>query len=483
MTKNNRREIFLVYDYFSADSIIPNGLNYRYLQKYIQNSFDMDNMPYNEIEEIYEDPIAVWNGDNLLHDVFNGFTSINNVSRKKLNTIYLYSVCPYGGAQSAFGEKNRLNEGYSFFNFISSKSLEYIKTNENYFLFINYTNEGIIDYKWFDTIYSEIERLDIPHNKIIFAISDFNIETNFNIWYSKNGKNKGKINVVYFNWSRPTKAKEYLAILNNTKTKSNPHANGRSIVTKNKIRKNTKRPYKFLNFNRRIRNHRLYTILYFYHKNIINDVLISYDFTDEKCVGFCDTSVDVGQWIHPLNLDNDQIIYLGNIKNIINKILNEVPKKTIDYENIGDVSGLNFENDKPFLDSYIHIISETNFFDIGGYFSEKTWKPIGNLQPFIMMGPHNSLEELKKLGFKTFYPFINEDYDKIENNEIRFVTVLNEIYRLSTLSKEEIHKWYNSISDVLEHNQKLLLSSKSLNVYYKDLRSKINEIYENNTFG
>lgn len=474
MTKNNRREILLVYDYFSADSIIPNGINYRYLEKYIQNSFDMDNMPYNEIEEIYENPISVWNGDNLLHDVFNGFTSINNVSRKKLNTIYLYTICPFGGARSAFGEKNSVNESYSFFNFISDKSLEYIKTNKNYFLFVNYTNEGVLDYEWFDIIYSELDRLDIPHNKIIFAISDFNIETNFNIWYSKNGKKRGKINVLYFNWSRPTKTKEYLAILNNTKTKSNPHANGRSIVTRNKIRKNTKRPYKFLIFNRRIRNHRLYSLLYFYYKNIIDDMLISYDLTDKRCIDIGDTSIID-------NIQHNNNLYLGDTKNILDKILNNVPKKTIDYENIGDVSGLNFENDKPYLESYIHIISETNFFEIGGYFSEKTWKPIGNLQPFIMMGPHNSLEELKKLGFKTFHPFINEDYDKIENNETRFVTVLNEIYRITTLSKDEIHKWYNSILDVLEHNQKLLLSSKSLNVYYKDLISKINKIYENNT--
>jgi hypothetical protein len=474
MDVKTKKEIMLVYDYISAKSILPNGLNFRYLNKYIENSFDMGQVPFNEIEDTYENPISVWNGDNILHDIFNGIVSTINVNPKKTNTIYLYTICPFGGARSSFGEENTLNDGYSFFNFISTASLNHIRKTKNYFLFVNYTNEGVLDTNWFNIMYSEMTKLNIPPNKVIFGISDYNIEENFNKWYINNGDNKEKINILYFNWSRPAKAKEYLAILKNKKTKSNPHANNRSIVTKDKIKRKTKREYKFLNFNRRIRNHRLFTLLYFFHKNIIDDVLISYDLTDKRCI-------DIENEPTIRSIQNNDNFYLLNIKHVFNNILNNVPKKTIDYENLGDISGLNFENDKPYLDSYIHIISETNFFELGGYFSEKTWKPIGNLQPFIMIGPPNSLEELKKLGFNTFHPFINEDYDKIENNEVRLASVLNEIYRLSMLSNEEIHKWYFSIMDILEHNQKLLLSSKSLNIYYKELISKINKIYENNT--
>jgi hypothetical protein len=43
--------------------------------------------------------------------------------------------------------------------------------------------------------------------------------------------------------------------------------------------------------------------------------------------------------------------------------------------------------------------------------SEKIFKPISNLQPFLVIGDYLTLAELKKLGFKTFSPFIDESYD------------------------------------------------------------------------
>jgi hypothetical protein len=473
MDNSLKKQILLVYDYISVNGILPNGLNHRYLDTYIQNSFCIDNTLYDKIEHLYENPTSVWHGDNVIADAFDGYTSINKVSTKKSNTIYLYTICPFGGAKTSFGENDTLHKGFSFFKFISTKSLDYIKTNNNYFLFINYTNEGVIDHNWFNIIYDELSNLNLPPNKIIFGISNFNIKENFNDWYDANGNGREKIHTIYFNWSRPTKAKEYLAILDNSTTECNPHANNRSIVTKSKIKKETKRPYKFLNFNRRIRAHRLYSILYFFYKNIVPDILISYDFTDKLCI-----DIDNDQAIKNILYSDD--FYVKDTKIILDKIISNAPKKTIDYENIGSVSGLNYENDKPYLDSYIHITSETNFFDCGGYFSEKTWKPIGNLQPFIMIGSHKSLYELKKMGFKTFHPFINENYDNIKNNEDRLIAVLSEIHRISTLSKEDIHDWYFSIMDVLEHNQQLLLSNKSLSVYYKELVNNINAIYENN---
>ena len=41
----------------------------------------------------------------------------------------------------------------------------------------------------------------------------------------------------------------------------------------------------------------------------------------------------------------------------------------------------------------------------------KIFKPVSNLQPFIVFGDYLTLAELRKLGFKTFEPFIDESYD------------------------------------------------------------------------
>jgi hypothetical protein len=107
-----------------------------------------------------------------------------------------------------------------------------------------------------------------------------------------------------------------------------------------------------------------------------------------------------------------------------------------------------------YSESYIHIVSESSFDEsLDPFFSEKTWRPIMNLQPFLFVGNCNSLAKLTKLGFKTFHPFINETYDTIQEPRARFLMIEQEIKNLASKSMQEIHDWYYSITDILVHNQ------------------------------
>ena len=72
----------------------------------------------------------------------------------------------------------------------------------------------------------------------------------------------------------------------------------------------------------------------------------------------------------------------------------------------------------PYTDSMLTLVSETTV-DKNNIIYRKTVKPIGHQHPFIVMGSIGTLEELKKKDFKTFHPFINEDYDLIENTNER----------------------------------------------------------------
>ena len=117
------------------------------------------------------------------------------------------------------------------------------------------------------------------------------------------------------------------------------------------------------------------------------------------------------------------------------------------------------------MDSYIHVVTETNFYEPGLYFSEKTWKPILNFQPFIQVNYTNSLQALKEMGFKTFHPFIDESYDLIEDHTERIVAISNEIKRLDSLSIDEIDAWYNSIKDILIHNRNHALKYRQENEF------------------
>jgi hypothetical protein len=124
------------------------------------------------------------------------------------------------------------------------------------------------------------------------------------------------------------------------------------------------------------------------------------------------------------------------------------------------------ENNKKevYADSYIHIVSETLFDDFSSPFmSEKTFRPIANLQPFIYVGNYLALEELKRLGFKTFHPYIDESYDLERDPKKRFYLIEQEIKKFVDMSQEQIHKWYYSVADILIFNQRHFMSLKDYN--------------------
>ena len=114
---------------------------------------------------------------------------------------------------------------------------------------------------------------------------------------------------------------------------------------------------------------------------------------------------------------------------------------------------------KYFDDSYFSIITETLFYTDSNYgvdstfITEKTFKCLGCMHPFVMLGRPYSLKELRRIGYKTFSPFINEAYDSIENNEERLIAVFKEIQRLISKPAGEWIEWQTNIKEIVEHNK------------------------------
>jgi hypothetical protein len=165
---------------------------------------------------------------------------------------------------------------------------------------------------------------------------------------------------------------------------------------------------------------------------------------------------------------NWQKIY-GSISNVVgesddndyvNDIMNIVPLEVdTAHLSIDQKSGFNLNNNNKsmFSESYINIVSETSFEFGGGEFpfiSEKTFHhPIINLQPFIVIGNPYTLKTLRDLGFKTFTPLINEEYDECTDFRQRFNLIESEISRLSSMTLSEIHDIYYQLREILIHNQ------------------------------
>lgn len=126
-----------------------------------------------------------------------------------------------------------------------------------------------------------------------------------------------------------------------------------------------------------------------------------------------------------------------------------------------------------FKETYFSLVTETYFFDIPQYrvidereifFSEKSFKPIAMKHPFIIAGKAHMLKYLKKLGYQTFSPWIDESYDDIENHEQRLLAVLKETKRLCAMSENEWIEWQKEIKLIVENNHRLLFS-KPISAY------------------
>lgn len=116
-------------------------------------------------------------------------------------------------------------------------------------------------------------------------------------------------------------------------------------------------------------------------------------------------------------------------------------------------------------ESAINVITETTFRQNVVFLSEKTFHPIINLQPFIMFASNGQLQELRKLGFKTFGHIIDESYDDEEDNHIRFKKVCDEILRISKMSIDDINQLFLSCKHICIHNRNHLLSFKDYDVF------------------
>jgi hypothetical protein len=182
-----------------------------------------------------------------------------------------------------------------------------------------------------------------------------------------------------------------------------------------------------------------------------------------------------------LNSQISKIIPNPN-KEYIEKIVDMLPYE-LDTQHLSTNEKTNFgatNNMKDwYSETYVNLVTET-FFGRNVFLSEKIFKPLSNLQPFIVLGDYGTLAELKRLGFKTFEPFIDESYDLEINPKERIRKIEIEIEKLKNKSIEEMHNWYYSIKDILLHNQKHMYSFEKYECF-GEIFEKIKLDYEKQT--
>lgn len=129
---------------------------------------------------------------------------------------------------------------------------------------------------------------------------------------------------------------------------------------------------------------------------------------------------------------------------------------------------------KVFLNSFFSLVTETENLDNNLFLTEKTFKPIYTLHPFLVWSSKGHLCELRERGYETFPELFDESYDNMPEHK-RLSKVLDNVNNFVKLSDSEKHIRFDAVKPKLLHNREIFLNKKESD-YRKIFWSKTLEI-------
>lgn len=217
----------------------------------------------------------------------------------------------------------------------------------------------------------------------------------------------------------------------------------------------------FVNFNRRARIHRLSCIAMLDSMNLLEHGYVSLTKSDYNYgwEDLYDCILDEHS-THPSTLK-----YLNDFSGKVECYSDLILDRPIMVNNEAHLSE---SAEVYYWKSILNLTSETNFYTsepIGRpmqqptrFLSEKTFKPMLYLQPFILISVPNSLELLRDMGYKTFHPYIDESYDHEKDDRERLLMILKEIEKFVNYTHNQKIDFLNSVRDICLHNNKKIFS-------------------------
>jgi hypothetical protein len=213
---------------------------------------------------------------------------------------------------------------------------------------------------------------------------------------------------------------------------------------------------KFLNFNRRWRIHRPALVALLEIRGILDKGYVSLAKTNEYNDSW-EVFFEHLSW----SLRYNQNFVDTFIRN--EETINNIPELKLDQSDmtLNHAQTLTDATDVYYENTYFSVVSETNFFKViaeGLFVSEKIFRPILKKHPFILVSRPHTLSMMRNIGYKTFHPLINEDYDSEEDDCKRMLMIVNEIDRLCKLSDDELRVFLTEAKQITEYNYNVLFS-------------------------
>ena len=118
------------------------------------------------------------------------------------------------------------------------------------------------------------------------------------------------------------------------------------------------------------------------------------------------------------------------------------------------------------------IILET-VYDDRIHLTEKTLRPIACGHPFMILSGPGTLAYLRKMGFNTFSPLINESYDLETDPTKRMEMVINEMTRINNLSKKYQQYIWKECQAITNYNKNYFFSRTFQNKLVNELKENV----------
>lgn len=320
------------------------------------------------------------------------------------------------------------------FSFIDDQIISEIKNKNCYFIF-DASYEGFSPFKlnWFEIFYFICEKYDIDPSQIILASSNLKDEDNIKLYARQH--NKKPINVISI-------------LLFETRCPASGDIDDIVLEIIKKTQDSFKNKY-FSSLSRVNRVHRVEATFLLCQSSVKEQGLISHNKIDLKKYNFD-------------NIINDTPYTYKHVKRWAKSL-----PLIVDYTDFDTNWANNREFEHIHNQTIFQIVNETlinNENNTSLFYSEKTFRPMSCLQPFLIYGQVGCNHYLKNLGYKTYEDWFDLSFDYEKDDVKRYQKLLlvveDTCKYLNSLTRDQTLEWKFKNQEVLIHNIKTMNSQK-----------------------
>ncbi len=364
--------------------------------------------------------------------------------------------------------------GVDIFQYLRKKNLKQLRNDPKSFFFFDASTEGfstLYDLPFFDILYNNCKKHNISPKKIIFVSSNM-LDTKNIKKYNKKHNETESINVACFN--NFEKMLFGLKNVNNRYELDTTRTDVDTLIDERytEVRKHSKRFYYgekyYLSLSRVNRPHRTMSAYELFHSGIFEKGVVSHNAFE-------------GGLLKAHNLKKTFPAGFNITKEQIEKFYKELPL-------IADTEDFT-TNHAMSLHSHLHwttlfqVVNETYVEDwnkTSMFWSEKTFRAIYHMQPFIIWGQQNINKNLEKFGYKLYEDTFDYSFDSEEDTYLRwcklFEVIKDKVKELDNMSKGAHQEWKFKQRDILKYNFKVMYNNKHTEETMLNLAKKIIKI-------